>query len=384
MLMRSPAKGPDKPQAPRHVRQLWHDADRNPPALGCQTCPEKVLCGGVCVAAPYFDCTTYCCGKPDTCETVCRGNPKYADRILEVGTFDLARVPHEARFDAPDLPRVIPILYHGSSRTGVVSPGWAALPLCGMFRRRTGATRFDSGAELRAAYRLAPETQLLLTGIGEDAPIERWWGVGMDKRSELIRMMRNGGVGLMTTPNYSVTLNVPRWDDLYAIKRIGLVYAEMTGEGMPTALHVNGRTDTDFKRWAEFIVARDEVTHVAYEFTTGTGWARRRENHAAWLCGLARDVGRPLHLVVRGGLDLVGRFAEVFAGVTVLETDSFMWTMKRQRAVPRGNAGIRPQPSPTDRGAPLDDLLASNIMVNRAYIESLFVPPFENRGAGKA
>ena len=123
----------------------------------------------------------------------------------------------------------------------------------------------------------------------------------MDRRAEALRAMRMGGVSFMTTPNYSVTLNVPRWDDLYAIKRIGLIHAEMIGEGMPTALHVNGRTDTDFRRWAEFIAARDEVTHIAYEFTTGTGWVRRRDHHAAWLCGLARDVGRPLHLVVRGG-----------------------------------------------------------------------------------
>jgi hypothetical protein len=293
-------------------------------------------------------------------------------------------VPRGSRLDAPVLPRVVPILYHGSSRMGVVSPGFAALPLCMMFSRRTGATRFGSAAELRAAYRLAPETQLLITGIGEDLPIERWWGHGMDKRAEVIRAMRAAGVSLMTTPNYSVTVNVPRWDDLHAIKRIGLVYAEMIGEGMPTALHINGRTDTDFKHWAEFIVARDEVTHVAYEFTTGTGWTSRRERHAAWLCGLARDVGRPLHLVVRGGNDLLGRFVASFAGVTVLETDSFMWAMKRQQAVLRGNSSIRRRPAPTGKGASLDALLAENILTNRSQIENLMAGRPSNGTAGKA
>jgi hypothetical protein len=252
-----------------------------------------------------------------------------------------------------------------------------------MFSRRTGAALCGSAADLRSDHRLAPETQLLITGIGEDPPIERWWGLGMDKRANVIRALRSAGVNLMTTPNYSVTVNVPRWDDLHAIKRIGLVYAEMIDEGMPTALHVNGRTDTDFKHWAEFITARNEVTHVAFEFTTGTGWAGRRERHAAWLCDLARDVGRPLHLIVRGGNDLFGQFAETFAGVTVLETDSFMWTMKRQQAVLKGNSSIRRRPAPTEIGAPLDDLLASNILTNRIQIENLLADRSVNGTAGR-
>jgi hypothetical protein len=149
-------------------------------------------------------------------------------------------------------------------------------------------------------------------------------------------------------------------------------------------MHVNGRTDTDFQRWAEFIVARDEVTHVAYEFITGPGWATRREHHAAWLCGLARDIGRPLHLVVRGGHDLLGRFAAAFAGVTVLETDSFIWTMKRQQVVLKGNSSIRRRPAPTEKGAPLDDLFAENILTNRGKIENLMATQSLSRSAERA
>jgi hypothetical protein len=384
MLMRMPAKGPGEPHAPRRVRQLWHDARRNPPALGCESCPEKRLCGGVCVAAPYFDCLTYCCGKPDTCNTVCRMNAAFARRVWEVGAFDLANVPRGNRLEALDLPQVIPIIYHGSSRASVVSPGFAALPLCAMFSRRTGLARIGSAADLRATYRLAPDTEILLTGISEDAPIERWWGLGTETRLEVIRAMRIGGIAMVTTPNYSLTINAPRWDDLHAIKRIGLVHAEFVGEGMPAALHVNGRTDTDFRRWTDFVAAREEVTHIAYEFTTGSRWARRRQQHAAWLCDLAINAGRPLHLVVRGGNELLGQFTSAFAGVTVLETDSFMWTMKRQQAVLRGNSGIRRRPAPTERKAPLDDLLNANVLTNRVSIENRLAAPSANGSVGKA
>ncbi len=384
MLMRAPRNGSAKPHAPRRARQLWHDEQRNPPALGCQGCPEQALCGGVCVAAPYFNCLTYCCGKPATCASVCRANPDFAARVLEVREFTLANVPRGQRLEAPALPQAVPIIFHASSRSGVASPGFAALSLCTMFSRRSGATRLVSGEALRDGYRLGSDTQLLVTGIGEDDAIERWWELGMAARAAFVRTLRAAGVGLMTTPNYSVTVNAPRWDDLYAIKRIGLVYAEMIGEGMPTALHVNGRTDRDFKRWAEFITARDEITHVAYEFTTGTGWPTRLDQHADWLCGLARDVGRSLHLVVRGGSDLAARFAAVFAGVTVLETDSFIWAMKRRQAVLKGATSIRRQPAPTDPGAPLDDLLASNIVANRTRIENLIAAGARSGAASAA
>lgn len=384
MLMRAPAKGPDKPHAPRSVRQLWHDEAHNAPALGCHDCPEKSLCGGIHAAAPYFDCLTYCCGNPDKCETVCRGNPQFADRLWEVRSLDLGNVPRGLRLPTPTLPRVVPVFYHDSGREGLATPGVAALVLGRMFSRRTGALRFNSPEELRAIYRLAPATELLVTGIGEDAPIERWWGLGMDTRASMIRALRKAGVSLMTTPNYSVTINAPRWDDLYAIKRIGLVYAEMIGEGMPTALHVNGRTDTDFKRWAEFIAGRDEVTHIAYEFTTGTGWPKRRDAHAAWLCGLAQNVGRPLHLVVRGGNDLLKHFMEAFDGVTVLETDSFILAMKRQQAILRGNTSLRRRSAPTEKGTPLDDLLAGNILVNRARFENLMTSSRQDKVTGDA
>jgi hypothetical protein len=155
------------------------------------------------------------------------------------------------------------------------------------------------------------------------------------------------------------------------MKRIGLVHAEFLDAGMPAALHINGRTDTDFKRWTEFIVARDEITHVAYEFTTGPGWADRRRQHAAWLLHLATNVGRPLHLVVRGGIDLLASFAAVFAGVTFLETDSFMKTMMRQRATLLDNGRISWNSSPTEPGAPLDEMLVANIRTMKTCIDFL-------------
>jgi hypothetical protein len=74
-------------------------------------------------------------------------------------------------------------------------------------------------------------------------------------------------------------------------------------------------------------------------------------------------------LIVRGGTELLREFALAFARVTVLETDSFMLTMKRQEAVLRSGGAIHRQASPTLEGAPLDALLLANVLVQRAAIE---------------
>ena len=83
------------------------------------------------------------------------------------------------------------------------------------------------------------------------------------------------------------------------MKRIAIVHQEFLSEGMPAALHVNARTDRDWERWREYVAARPEVAHIAFEFGTGAGWGERMGWHTAQLAQLARAVNRPLHLVVR-------------------------------------------------------------------------------------
>jgi len=155
---------------------------------------------------------------------------------------------------------------------------------------------------------------------------------------------------------------------------IALVHSEFLDEGLPAALHVNGRTETDFLRWSAFIAARPEITHLAYEFTTGTGRAARRDLHADWLAGIAAAAGRPLDRVIRGGIDLLPRFVALFNRVSVFETWSLMKTMKRRRAVPRVHESPGWRRTPTAVGAPLDLLLAMNRTEVQQWIEREAAP----------
>jgi hypothetical protein len=119
-------------------------------------------------------------------------------------------------------------------------------------------------------------------------------------------------------------------------------------------------------------VARPEITHLAYEFTTGTGWAGRQELHAKWLGNLAEGVGRPLTLVLRGGIEVLGRLASSFAHVTVIDTTSFFKTMMRKRASLNGRLDWIP--APTNVGAPVDDLLEENLVAVQNWIGKAMNP----------
>jgi hypothetical protein len=81
--------------------------------------------------------------------------------------------------------------------------------------------------------------------------------------------------------------------------------------------------------------------------------------------------GRPLGLLVRGGIELLPRLRAAFATVTVLETMTFLKTMMRQRIVLREDGSARWRSAPTPRGAPVDPLFA----INRAGVESWIEGP---------
>ncbi len=165
-----------------------------------------------------------------------------------------------------------------------------------MIARHRGEERYLDAAAVATAFHFQCATTLILTGTAEDSPLERWWSLGPD-RLNAIRRLRDIGVELVTTPNFSLFPDQPRWDDMHSMKRIALTHEEFLREGLPAALHVNARTERDWSRWTEYIYQRSEVTHVAFDFNTRAGWAGRIDWQLAQITALAQGVGRPLHLV---------------------------------------------------------------------------------------
>ncbi len=95
------------------------------------------------------------------------------------------------------------------------------------------------------------------------------------KTRTLLAALRALGVALITGPNYSMFTDEVRYNDMHAMKRIGMTWQEIVAAGIASAYHLNARTPHDYCRLANFIAARAEVTDVAFEFKTGAAWRKR-------------------------------------------------------------------------------------------------------------
>lgn len=380
-------KANDPSKSKRNLRResrLWHQSEQPIQSLGCTVCPQIQICGGLRFKEPIvFDCLQLCCNQPDGCDRVCRNNPDYPERVREVNGFDLKTIPRAQALVIPNLPNVVPIIYHRNRRIHPPKLSAVALSLYSLFDRKSGSPKFASNDAICSAFCISPGSTILLTGTDRDLSLERWWELGARRRRKIIHSMKETGVELVTTPNYSLFVDRPRWDDLHSMKRIAIIHEEFLREGLPAALHVNGRTESDFQRWAEFLRDRTEITHLAYEFTTGTSRARRQQQHALWLAELAGSIEHPLHIVLRGGQNVLPVLARAFASLTVLDTSTFIKTMKRQRAYLRDNRTLDWRSSPTLPGATLDGLFAENHRIVEAWLEGLIAITIEQvRKAG--
>lgn len=360
----------------RRERRLWHDQERHTPSIGCTSCPDRAICGGLQLAGSLYDCLSFCCHTPDDCDAVCRYRPDaFAERVREVDGFSFDNIPRAPVIAAPFLPPLVPVLYHGCKRIVPFEAPAVCLPLYSVIDRRNGETRYSNGSELSYGFGIGKDVPVMLTGTATDGPLERWWSLG-EKRRERIRALRNLGVTLVTTPNYSLFVDQPRWDDLHSLKRIAIVHEEFLREGVPAALHINARTDRDWDRWTDYIERRPEVTHIAFEFATGAGWALRTDWHVKKLVALASSVGRPLHLVMRGGTKMLPVMTRAFADITFLETSVFMKTAKRQRAFFSGPGVVNWKQCRTKKSETIDSLLSENWQVVSDSLAGLLTQRF--------
>lgn len=146
-------------KAERRARRKWHDDLQNVPSMGCALCPEYLVCGGLKVSRPLFWCLDYCCGNPTACDVVCRNNPRFVDYIREIGGFDLRTVGRSQQLSELNIPPVVPLLFHGNSRSRRLEVPAVALPFARMFDRRTGEMRYRSRPELCSAFMIDPGTE---------------------------------------------------------------------------------------------------------------------------------------------------------------------------------------------------------------------------------
>lgn len=327
------------PRAPTAATALMDDAQIHSATLSCRTCPLWEQCGGLHCKANLVGCEELCCGGSVFCTTVCPRHPSFLQQFSEVGGFDLLTVPQ--CIDHPiHLPqKIVPLIYHGSSRAQPFRSLFIALRLSDLIDFRRRSSRFRTRQQLCDAFSVESDSSIIVTGVDHDPAVEAIWELGSDRR-RVFGEIAGLGVSCATTPNFSMILDVPRHDNLHAMQKIAIVYSEMSNCGLATALHVNGRTEFDFIRWGSFLRARPNIRAIAYEFITGSGLSIRMPKHAAWLNALQEHAGRPLICVMRGNpaaLDLLSSSFDVI----YIETTSFVKTVKRQASIRFGNSSLR-------------------------------------------
>jgi hypothetical protein len=366
-MNRRPAHEPSRQF--RQPQRLWDDATRHAPSLGCPTCLERDRCGGVHTDAGILDCGDLCtCADKSKCDMVCRFNPGlFVARMREVGGLGFDNAPRTSANGVPTIPLVVPFVDHRYGRAAILDEPVVAVSLYELVNMATGKVHVASRAELAARFLIPEGAQVTVSGVDKDGPIERWWEL-KDRRS-ILAALKDLGIALVTTPNYSVLTDVPRTDNLHAMKRILLAWNEMASAGVATALHVNGRTEHDYARWGALIADRPEIEILAFEFATGCGCGERIDWHVAQLCALADRVARPLAIVVRGGGRKLDTLRQHFAQVSLVETGAFARTIRRRKAYLTEAGRLKWAKFATPMGAPIDDLFAHNVSLVRSAYE---------------
>jgi hypothetical protein len=349
------------------ISALTHDPGAYPMALGCAPCPQRRVCGGLCIKAPILDCLGFCCGAPDSCTRVCRNRPgRFVDQVREIDGFALDNIERAPVIECGIEADIVPLIYHGSRRVRALRNDVFALPLPELVNFREARLRYPDRASLCEAFRIPLDARLILSGVNLDHRIEPWWKLA-ERRKPIIDDMRRIGIDLVTAPNFSAVLDQPRTDDMHAMKRIGIVFAEFANGGIACALHPNGRTERDFERWGVFIAERDEVTTLSYEFITGPGRNARRPWHLARLADLSHQAGRDLDIIVRGDPRVIP-----FRHVIYIETTSFMKTLNRQRGERVGNNRLHFATAATGPDESVDDLFVHNLQERIALLRALY------------
>jgi hypothetical protein len=356
--------------APRPIsntQALWDDAETASASLGCWTCVDRGTCGGAHKDSSFFDCNDFCrCADKASCDLVCRGNPAtFVARVREIGGFDLTTAPRAPVVSIDPLPSMVPLIEHASTRHGRLNFPIVAIPLYALIDLANAALKFTDREALANRFGIEPQARIVVSGVARDNDIERYWGLA--NRAELLAQLHSLGIALITPPNFSVLTDVPRTDNLHAMKRIMLAWVEMAEAGLPAALHVNARTERDYQRWAELIAARSEIQFIAVEFATGAGRGSRIDWHVARLCQLASDVNRPLRLIVRGGARVLEPLRQSFDAVTVIDTDAFHKTRCRKQAYFTESGKLNWRGHPTAPGGPLDWLLQHNVVTLHSH-----------------
>ena len=138
---------------------------------------------------------------------------------------------------------------------------------------------------------------------------------------------------------------------------------------MPSALHLNARTEYDYIRWASLIAQRAEIEILAFEFATGCGRGERIDWH--WRSSAPWPVGSSARSPLSSAVVAASCMGWPTFRAGEFDRDG------RIREDTASTPGLHDGIWPTEVGeisdavdAPIDELLAHNIALTRSAYEA--------------
>jgi hypothetical protein len=262
------------------------------------------------------------------------------------------------------LPRYLPLLQNRNLRSSRLldTPAVALRLFDVVGRQKNGvyAAKYPNGAALRAAYRLRPNTQVLLVGVDNDRPLETFWA--KHRRAGFCESLANLGLGV-TAPNFSYFTCAPRFQILRNRKRILLSSERLSNAGIPVSSHLNANTDGDWEFWSHFFREHTEVTSLTMEFQTGSR-ASQEVGQEAFdrLVAMQARLPRPLHCFLVGAGRYYPQAHEKLAAFTVIDSQPFMRALAREVLTRYPSGRFFWKKTPTEKHAPLHDLFETNMI----------------------
>jgi hypothetical protein len=219
--------------------------------LSCELCPAAARCGGS---------SNFCLvGRCKGCESNQLSRMEVRASVIRLlGGLELLW-PRPVRHHQPQsLPDHLPVLVQAYADP--IEVPWVALH-AGRVLGVTGRGLTPKHRRpIHEVYRLAPGTLLALEFYVEDRVLEGLWA----NRRCVIRELRQLGLNLVLSPNFSVWRDHSRFEQLVQQRRSFAFYHELIEAGLPAIPDVGwSRFEPDGRLWSEWINAQPDLRAVS-------------------------------------------------------------------------------------------------------------------------
>lgn len=343
----------------------------DPVAPGCSSCFRRGQCGmdadgTLLQEISCFD--LFCCGKAD-CQMVCPTNRYWHDDLRELGGLRFEGLPRLAQA-AVALPAYIPVIDHIYRLRDVIDWPVVALKLSKVFRLKGAQYEpvADDAAGLRAHFRLAPNTRIVLRGTDDDPPLERYWQNRLSAHA--CERMARLGIELIVGPNFSHPADVVRTETQANRMRQLICLAEMSAAGLTPVPHLNAVDSADWRFWGRYLREQTGVRVVAKEFQTGDRDSEEGRRVIDRIAALQQASGRCLHLIAVGAAQFAGYIAARFASFTILDSVPFMRAVAGHREFSEEDGEPRWAERHYGPDDPIDALFRHNLNGYAGWVEA--------------